>query len=271
MDFEQYGQSSQQPRQRRRRAGKRRLNNKVPIKARLALDAQLRGKVGILSEDLANDLFQQQALQYVTTSDNGVLYVAIAPHTPTYTPVEDQAWTILPVRIQPTERSPVPMSHSSVVFGESADSLQPFLQALGKVGSSRNSLQAHRSVERHLLRNHDDVQSKFGGGFTNAQGPNGLWGKAGKLIEAKEYSKRAAADAEQRLTAAFREALGAQRIVHTEGPAPSTPFSSHNLCASTPRADLILRARFARLADADDKDCACSGPGHDSGFSSGRH
>ncbi|KAK4919372.1 peroxisomal assembly protein, partial [Elasticomyces elasticus] len=63
MDFEQYGQSSQQPRQRRRRAGKRRLNNKAPVTARLALDPQLRGKVGILSEDLANDLFQQQALQ----------------------------------------------------------------------------------------------------------------------------------------------------------------------------------------------------------------
>lgn len=63
MDFEQYGQNSQQPRQRRRRAGKRRLNNKAPIVARLALDPQLRGKVGIVSEDLANDLFQQQALQ----------------------------------------------------------------------------------------------------------------------------------------------------------------------------------------------------------------
>ncbi|KAJ5247986.1 peroxin-6 [Penicillium chrysogenum] len=252
MDFEQYGQSSQQPRQRRRRAGKRRLNNKTPIAARLALDPQLRGKVGILSEDLANDLFQQQALQDVTTSDDGVLYVAIAPHTPTYTSVEDQAWTILPVRIQPTERSPVAMSHSTVLFPESADSLQPFLQALGKVDSSRNSLQAHRSVEirildvapihldtifvtveRHLLRNHDDVQTKFGGGFTNAQGPNGLWGKTGKSVEAKKYSKRAAADAEQRLTAAVREALGAQRIVHTGDVLP-LPLPSHPITYAPP-------------------------------------
>ncbi|OQD69908.1 hypothetical protein PENPOL_c002G00168 [Penicillium polonicum] len=252
MDFEQYGQNSQQPRQRRRRAGKRRLNNKAPIAARLALDPQLRGKVGIVSEDLANDLFQQQALQDVTTSDDGVLYVAIAPHTPTYTSVEDQAWTILPVRIQPTERSPVPMSHSTVLFPESADSLQPFLQALGKVDSSRNSLQAHRSVEirildvapihldtifvtveRHLLRNHDDIQSKFGGGFTNAQGPNGLWGKSGNSVEAKKYSKRAAADAEQRLTAAVREALGAQRIVHTGDVLP-LPLPSHPITYAPP-------------------------------------
>ncbi|CAI7607406.1 unnamed protein product [Penicillium discolor] len=252
MDFEQYGQNSQQPRQRRRRAGKRRLNNKAPIAARLALDPQLRGKVGIVSEDLANDLFQQQALQDVTTSDDGVLYIAIAPHTPTYTSVEDQAWTILPVRIQPTERSPVPMSHSTVLFPESADSLQPFLQALGKIDSSRNSLQAHRSVEirildvapihldtifvtveRHLLRNHDDIQSKFGGGFTNAQGPNGLWGKSGNSVEAKKYSKRAAADAEQRLTVAVREALGAQRIVHTGDVLP-LPLPSHPITYAPP-------------------------------------
>lgn len=70
------------------------------------------------------------------------------------------------------------------------------------------------TVERHLLRNHDDVQSKFGGGFTsNLHGPNGHWVKTGKIE--KKPSKKAAADAEQRLTAAVREALGAQRIVHT--------------------------------------------------------
>lgn len=63
MDFDHYGQSSQQPRQRRKRAGKRRLRNRPPVAARLALDPQLRGNVGVLSEDLANNLFTQQALQ----------------------------------------------------------------------------------------------------------------------------------------------------------------------------------------------------------------
>lgn len=63
MDFEHYGQSSQQPRQRRKRAGKRRQRNKPPVSARLALDPQLTGNVGVLSEDLAIDLFPQQAIQ----------------------------------------------------------------------------------------------------------------------------------------------------------------------------------------------------------------
>ena len=63
MDFDHYGQSSQQPRQRRKRAAKKRMRNKLPVAARIALDPQLRGNVGVLSEDLANDLFAQKTLQ----------------------------------------------------------------------------------------------------------------------------------------------------------------------------------------------------------------
>lgn len=72
------------------------------------------------------------------------------------------------------------------------------------------------TVERDLLRNHDDVQSRFGGGFTtNMHGPNGLWAKAGKGLEPKRFTKKAAAEVEERLTAAVREALGTQKVVHT--------------------------------------------------------
>lgn len=63
MDFDHLGHSSQQPQQRRRRTGRRRLRKKPPVAARLALDSQLRGYIGVLSEDLANDLFSQDALQ----------------------------------------------------------------------------------------------------------------------------------------------------------------------------------------------------------------
>lgn len=71
------------------------------------------------------------------------------------------------------------------------------------------------TVERHLLRNHDDVQSRFGGGFTsNAHGVNGVWSKAGKTDDSRKFSKKAAADAELRLTAAVRDALTTQRVVH---------------------------------------------------------
>ncbi|KAJ5161228.1 hypothetical protein N7492_006620 [Penicillium capsulatum] len=232
MEFEHYGQSSQQPRQGRKRATKRRLRNKPPVAARLSLDPQLRGNVGVVSEDLANGLFAQQTIQGAANGD-GILHVAITPQTPRHCSIEDQAWTILPVRIHAGGRSQAAIPHSTVLFPDSADSLQSLLQALGKLDTSRNSLQTNRAVdirildvaplhldsvfvtvERRLLQNHDAIQSIFAGGFTSAaHGANGVWPKAGKAEDRKSLKKEAG-DAEQRLTAAVREALATQRVVH---------------------------------------------------------
>lgn len=67
MDVEHYGaqtgqSSADQPKRRRRNAGRRLLRNKAPISARLTLDPQLRGSVGQVSDDLVNDLFQRRDL-----------------------------------------------------------------------------------------------------------------------------------------------------------------------------------------------------------------
>lgn len=186
--------------------------------------------------------------------ENEILYVAISPYTPSYNSVDDLAWTILPVRLRPRAQSLAsPISHSTVVFPDSAESLQPFLQAQSKLDPTRHSVQTQRvieirvldvlplqldtvyvTVERNLVRNHDDVQNKFGGGFTpSLHGPNGLWAKAGKNAEMKRYSKKAAAEAEERLTVAVREALGAQKIVHTGDVLP-LPLPAHPITYAPP-------------------------------------
>lgn len=174
-----------------------------------------------------------------------ILYVAVAPFTPHSYAVDDIPWTVIPARIQPTERSQVaPISHSTILFPSSANYLQSFVETLGKLDPNRHAIQSQRpieirildvvplhldaiyvTVERNLLRNLDDVQSKFGGGF-NAQGANALWGKGGKGMEVKRYTKKAAAEAEERLTAAVREALSNQKVVHVGDILP-LPLPSH--------------------------------------------
>lgn len=62
MDFDYYAQASDQPKRRRPNAGKRRPRTKGPISGRLALDPQLRGNVGVVSDDLATELFSQGVL-----------------------------------------------------------------------------------------------------------------------------------------------------------------------------------------------------------------
>ncbi|OOF96744.1 hypothetical protein ASPCADRAFT_145517 [Aspergillus carbonarius ITEM 5010] len=236
MDLGHRDLNSDQPKRRRRNAVRRRMRNRAPLSARLALDPQLRGNVGVVSEDLAGDLFQYSTATEGNESESGIYYLAISPYLPGYNAVEDLAWTIIPVRPQSKERSPQStVPHSTVLFPHSAASLQPFTEALGKLDPTRHTLQTQRAieirvldvaplpldtiyvtVERNLLRNHDDIQNKFGGGFaSNQNGPNGLWAKGGKAPETKKSSKKAAAETEDRLTAAVREALGAEKVVHT--------------------------------------------------------
>ncbi|KAL5360074.1 hypothetical protein BJX96DRAFT_67744 [Aspergillus floccosus] len=233
---------------RRRNVGRKRLRTRAPISARLSLDHQLRGGVGMISDDLVKDLFPGDR------DENETRYVAISPYFPGQPSVEDLAWTIIPVRPQSKDRAyDSPLPHSTVIFPDAADSLQPFVQALSKLDPTRHGLQGQRSieirvldvvplhldtvyvtVERNLLRNHDDVQNKFGGGFTSSlHGPNGLWAKTGKSLETKKYSKKAAAEAEERLTAAVREALGTQKVVHTGDVLP-LPLPPHPITYAPP-------------------------------------
>ncbi|RDH18170.1 peroxisomal biogenesis factor 6 [Aspergillus niger ATCC 13496] len=228
--------NSDQPRRRRRNAVRRRMRNRAPISARLSLDPQLRGNVGVVSEDLAGDLFHNSTIEGIG-KETDIHYIAISPYLAGSNAVEDLAWTIIPVRPQSKERSSQsPLPHNTVLFPHSATSLQPFTDALSKLDPTRHTLQAQRpieiqlldvaplpldtiyvTVERNLLRNHDDVQNKFGGGFTPSQnGPNGHWAKGGKGgLDAKKQSKKVAAETDDRLTAAVRHALGAEKVVHT--------------------------------------------------------
>ncbi|KIA75917.1 microbody (peroxisome) biogenesis protein [Aspergillus ustus] len=247
MEFERHEFSSDQPKRRRRNHARNRLRSKAPISARLSLDHHLRGSVGVVSDDLANDLFQPSDPTEDFRDDSGIRYIAISPYLPGPSSVEALTWTIVPVRPQSAGRSnESPLPNSTIIFPDSADSLQPFVRAVSKIDPTRHTPQALRlieirvldvvplpldtvyvTVERDLLRNHDDVQSKFGGGFTSpTNGPNGLWAKSGKEPEPKRYSKKAAAEVEGRLTAAVREALGTQRVVHTGDSLP-LPLPPH--------------------------------------------
>ncbi|KAL2829761.1 hypothetical protein BDW59DRAFT_34133 [Aspergillus cavernicola] len=247
MDLERHEFTSDQPKRRRRNHIRNRLRNKAPISARLSLDHHLRGSVGVVSDDLANDLFQPSDPTEDFRDDSGIRYIAISPYLPGPSSVEALTWTIVPVRLQSAGRSnESPLPNSTIIFPNSADSLQPFVRALTKLDPTRHSPQSLRlieirvlhvvplpldtiyvTVERDLLRNHDDIQSKFGGGFNpNPHGTNGIWSKPGQGPEPKRYSKRAAAEVEGRLTAAVREALGTQRVVHTGDSLP-LPLPPH--------------------------------------------
>ncbi|WEW58587.1 peroxisomal assembly protein [Emydomyces testavorans] len=214
----------------------RRLRSRKPLSARLLLDHRIKGDTGVLSDDLILDLFPHvNATEPETFSDT--LYVAVSPWIPNLSAVEDLSWTIIPVRPQPSDKrkDPASISQSTAHFPASGNSIQSFLHALQAVDPSRNSLLAPRgieiyildvtplhldtvyvTVERNLLRDIDEVQSRFGGGF-NVANESRAKGKGGLTVPAlaKKRGKEAQTEREDRLMAAVREALSTQNILHT--------------------------------------------------------
>ncbi|KAA8573815.1 hypothetical protein EYC84_005371 [Monilinia fructicola] len=107
---------------------KRRRQAKAPISARLFLDEHVKGDVGIISEDLAKDLFLAQSGVSVET----VQHIAISPWGPSKA-IEDSTWTVVPVRSSST------LSHSTIQFSPDSPTLQAFAEGLQRVAPSKLS------------------------------------------------------------------------------------------------------------------------------------
>ncbi|EFR02168.1 peroxisomal biogenesis factor 6 [Nannizzia gypsea CBS 118893] len=252
--------------QHRRRKGalRQRKTNKGPISSRLMLDIRLKGEVGILSDELLADLFPRQG-SHDAEAHSEIIYVALAPWMPNLTTVEDVQWTIVPVRTQASEKTKASfISSSAIHFPVAANSIQPFIQALQGSDPSRSSfLLAQRgieihivnvtplhldtiyvTVERNLLRDIDEIQGKFGGGFSGkSRVSNGLWpkGKGSTSSHDRAVSKGAkqsAAQRDERLMEAIRRGLAERDILHSGDLIP-LPLPSHPITHAPPPPAMI--------------------------------
>ncbi|EEH04713.1 peroxisomal biogenesis factor 6 [Histoplasma capsulatum G186AR] len=242
---------------RRRDPRRRRVNNRNPVSAKLVLDHHIQGDVGILSDDLAVDLFPGSSAEALAESQE-VRYIAISPWSPHNLLVDDLLWTIIPMRLQSATKSQSsPLSPSTANFPASSGSIQSFVQAFEMLDPTRNSISSQReieihvlavvplyldtvyvTVERHLLSTVDDIQNKFGGGFgPGAQGSSGLWAKrrGSEKFKTKhdEETKETAAGREERLIGVIREAISIQRVLHAGDLLP-LPLPSHPITHATP-------------------------------------
>ncbi|KAF1975723.1 peroxisomal biogenesis factor 6 [Bimuria novae-zelandiae CBS 107.79] len=228
------------PRKRRRR---RRLDRPA-ISARLLLDDRMKGEVGILSEDLFNDLFP-----WAQDTDS-IHYVAITPWLPS--PIvnsQNIPWTILPVRRPSKETTTTSRPHSSLQVPSSSLALQSFSHTLHSISPNKTQRRdttieiriydvvpvpldtVYVNLDTEALRKLDEVHAKFGGGFggsrTNgaAKGPKDRFlkanGLAGKHANGVDHAAQ-----EQAWRAAVREALQSPVVVHTGDLLP-LPLPAH--------------------------------------------
>ncbi|KAI5296454.1 peroxisomal assembly protein [Ascosphaera acerosa] len=245
------------------------LGSRGPVVARLSIDNAVRGETGIVEGNLGGLLDRSIAA-------GSLAYVAIAPYSPHPQAVEDQSWSIIPVRLLPPhtqasgqqsqglgQSQSASATTTTIHVPGSASSLQAFLKLQSAVatrgdGSSAAALShgqgqgqgaaprivecfaidvvpigletVYVTVERHLIRNIDQTQDAYAGGFAPggkgaqsqhqgaATGKASATGKAGKRSSASER--------EERLKQLVRKALGSQQVVRV-GSEVALPLPSH--------------------------------------------
>ena len=240
------------PKRRRRR---RRRVDRQAISGWLTLSENVKGDVGLLSDDLYADLFSYTSSHdEIDHKSTAVRYVAISPWSelsPDH--IEKAKWTILPVSIPSHEiDAAIQLPPSSIRFSASSQAVRSFAEALKNHALGRGDVKGKQGVEIRILdveplvletvyltvdgdalSKHDEIQKKFGGGFgahANGFGHKGKGkgrGRATPYEETVDFSGKATLEGQDgRLTAAIRGAFPSPTIVR-QGDMLPLPLPSH--------------------------------------------
>ncbi|MCJ1474371.1 peroxisomal assembly protein [Lambiella insularis] len=228
------------------RKRRRRREWRTPVTAKLTLDEHAKGNLGTLSTDLFSYLYLHRPDCNAEITTNDVRYIAIAPwRPPSIASIGDCAWTILPVRLQADSSK----AASSISFPASAPSLQSFATAVQATQSSIKPKAGYQvlvvevqplvldvvcvKVDADSLRQHEEVQKRFGGGF-HTQKPNGHAGKgkennkakAPKGVDTERDDGLLGETPGSGLKTALRSCLAELRIIH-QGDFIPLPLPAH--------------------------------------------
>lgn len=244
-----------------RKRKRRRRPDRPPISAWLTPSEQIKGNVGKISQDLYVKLFRHGTLQ--TESMGGptpLHYAAITPWTSlSQDLVEDASWTIIPVRAQETSAERADgLGSSSIQFPAASLALQTFAEVLQATSAAKGNVKGKLGVEVWVLEveplklntiyvtvdgdalnKYDEVQKKFGGGFSASQ-TNGYASKSKGNVKAMtqvgvngDGGLSVVKEQGDRLIVAIREGLASSLVVRQNDllplPLPTHPITHVSL------------------------------------------
>ena len=229
-----------------KRKRRRRKCNRNSISATLVVASEIKGGVGVISEDLFQDLFdyQQHFSAFEEDDESNIQYVAITPWSPnTPSQIDEALWTILPVRRAgavgiSTLKIPT-KSPALKLLEEAIDQASLERDCRGRSGLEIRIIDVQPlildlvliSVDGDALDWHEDVQARFGGGFSSTH-MNGSANKSkgkdkpalhGRLDSTGSSGTKSQGD---RLTGAVRDALTSLPVIHQHETLP-LPFPTH--------------------------------------------
>ncbi|KAI9798981.1 MAG: peroxisomal assembly protein [Piccolia ochrophora] len=243
---------------------RRRRGDKPPLSAHLIIDERNEGEVGVLSDDLAADLFpaRSHGSGAGTSLVEDVRYIAICPWAPLSPNFEHETpWTIVPINASSRNTSGAQgLSNSTVQLSRHSFAFQHFFQDLRSLNPTSGAFRARPPIEIRVLdvvplrletifaSVHHDILGNPGlqpdgrppstntrsSNGVNIKGRDGLMDK--KPRRGPSYSKNPQRNnaptpgfQESLLCEAIRRALKAPNVVHTGDllglPLPSNPIT----------------------------------------------
>ena len=228
-----------------KRKRRRRKCNRNSISATLVVASEIKGGFAVISEDLFLDLFGDQRFSAFEEDDESkIRYVAITPWSPnTPSQIDEAVWTILPVRKAAAvgiSTLTIPTKSPALRLLEEAIDQSPLERDYrGGSGLEIRIIDVQPlildlvviSVDGNALDRHEDVQARFGGGFSSTH-MNGSANKSkgknkpalhGRLDSTGSSGTKSQGD---RLIGAVRDALTSLPVIHQHETLP-LPFPTH--------------------------------------------
>ncbi|KAI9825287.1 MAG: peroxisomal assembly protein [Thelocarpon impressellum] len=237
--------AQQEPPRHPRKRRRRRQQDKAPLSAKLVLDAQLKGDVGLISEDLLSALFPGAGSR-AGEDQPSIYHVAITPFLAlSIDPVEEDPWAIIPVAgATGAKATAQELPPATLRFPSSSLGLQTFARALQALAPQRPSYKGPAPIEIRVLdvvplglesvfvtvdeeiyQTLDSSNGLLGPkyGFERREGiPSGAKGK-GRARDPQQVDPRSK---EERLRSLVRGALKSPRVVHAGDLLP-LPLAPH--------------------------------------------
>jgi peroxin-6 len=166
---------------------KRRREDKPALSARLYLDSSVKGELGVVSEDLLQQLYPKGPPPPATSSNKQEhISVAITPWTPNAS-ASDALWAVIPIA---TSRrwNDKPLPNNTIRFPAGALSTQSIVNLVQAVSPNKTLRQnaaieirvsdvvplpletVFVSLDTSALQKLEDAQKRFAGGFSGANG-----------------------------------------------------------------------------------------------------
>jgi peroxin-6 len=242
---------------------RRRREDKPALSVRLYLDSSLKGEVGVVSEDILQELFPNGPPSTIAGTEHQHVHLAVTVWTPNPSPAE-ASWAILPISTT-RKWNDKPMANGTIRFPSNALATQSFVNVVQAASPNRTLRQnapieirvsdvvplpldtVFVSVDSAALQRLDEVQRRYGGGFAEANGFASGRRNGKKTVEETDDSgnEGAASDKRQKLVElAVKNLL----VVHTgdllplalSHPVTHTPAPPAKVLACEPVAQGVI-------------------------------